>query len=195
MLSAVSGATPLRKLFTKEQRAFFKAHAPDGIDARRPDACSARRSCSRTCSSHRNSKRRFVAEVWLYPDGSRILELSTKCLPPEAFQVAAESRSYLAGKGVNLSGAQQTKTRTALRYFQGELKRTAPARRKATTRTTSATPGADDDASSGGDHDQGIGCQAGDLGERHRPRRHRPRRATKAKTTTRAPRKTAAKPA
>ena len=27
--------------------------------------------------------RRMVAEVWLYPDDSRILELSTKCAPSE----------------------------------------------------------------------------------------------------------------
>ena len=29
---------------------------------------------------------RLVAEMWLYPDGSRILELSTKCRPTEAFR-------------------------------------------------------------------------------------------------------------
>ena len=36
--------------------------------------------------------RRLVAELWLYPDGSRMLELSTKCLPSEAFEVAAQAR-------------------------------------------------------------------------------------------------------
>ena len=41
----------------------------------------------------------IVAEMWLYPDGSRILELSTKCLPNEAFQVAAEARAYLEVHG------------------------------------------------------------------------------------------------
>jgi hypothetical protein len=40
-----------------------------------------------------------------------------KCAPAEAFQVAAEARSFLAGKGVDLSGEQQTKTRKALQYF------------------------------------------------------------------------------
>ena len=59
--------------------------------------------------------------MWLYPDGSRILELSTKCLPTEAFQVAADARAYLIAKGVTLGGAQQTKTRTALEFFQGQL--------------------------------------------------------------------------
>jgi hypothetical protein len=60
-----------------------------------------------------------VAEVWLYPDGSRILGLSTRCDSAEAFQVAAELRVYLAAHGVDLGGDQQTKTRKALAYFAG----------------------------------------------------------------------------
>jgi hypothetical protein len=58
-----------------------------------------------------------VAELWFYPDGARILELSTKCRPSEAFDVAARTRAYLSERGVNLSGEQQTKTRIALEYF------------------------------------------------------------------------------
>jgi hypothetical protein len=59
----------------------------------------------------------MVAEMWFYPDGSRILELSTKCLPNEAFQVVAETRAFLGSRGINLTGDQQTKTRTALDYY------------------------------------------------------------------------------
>ena len=40
---------------------------------------------------------------------------SPKGLRP--FQVAVESRAFLAGEGVDLSGEQQTKTRTALEFF------------------------------------------------------------------------------
>ena len=66
--------------------------------------------------------RRVVAELWLYPDGARILELSTKCLPNEAFQVAAEARAYLAARGITVEiGAQQTKTKTALEFFSAHL--------------------------------------------------------------------------
>ena len=66
--------------------------------------------------------RRLVVELWLYPDGSRILELSTKCLPGEAFQAAAETKAFLGDRGVDLSGEQQTKTATALQYFSQELR-------------------------------------------------------------------------
>lgn len=40
--------------------------------------------------------RKLVAEVWLYPDGSRILELSTKCAPADALAVAVETRAVPA---------------------------------------------------------------------------------------------------
>jgi hypothetical protein len=50
-----------------------------------------------------------------------IFELSTKCLPSEAFQVAAAARVYLAEHGIDLSGEQQTKTRTALEFSAAEL--------------------------------------------------------------------------
>ena len=66
--------------------------------------------------------RRLVAEGWFYPDGSRILELSTRAGTNEAFQVAAETRAFLAGRGIELSGDQQTKTRKALEYFSEGLK-------------------------------------------------------------------------
>src|SRR4051794_39555919 len=68
-------------------------------------------------------RRRIVAEMWLYPDGSRLLELSTKCLPAEAFEVAAEVRAFLCGHGVDISGDQQPKTKKALDYFAGIARR------------------------------------------------------------------------
>lgn len=64
--------------------------------------------------------RKMAVELWNYPDGSRILELSTKCAPGEAFQVAAETTAFLGGRGIDLSGDQQTKTRTALEYFSAQ---------------------------------------------------------------------------
>jgi hypothetical protein len=59
---------------------------------------------------------RLVAELWMYPDGSRILELSTECAPAAGFDLAAESRAFLASRGIDLYGEQQTKTKTALEF-------------------------------------------------------------------------------
>lgn len=69
--------------------------------------------------------RKLTAEFWLYPDGSRILELSTKCLPSEPFRVSAEARAFLTGPGVDLTGERQTKTKAALRFFSKELQAAA----------------------------------------------------------------------
>jgi hypothetical protein len=59
--------------------------------------------------------------MWLYPDGDRILELSTKCLPGEALGVGAEMRAYLVDRGIDISGVQQTKTKTALEFYAAQL--------------------------------------------------------------------------
>jgi hypothetical protein len=61
--------------------------------------------------------RKVVGELWMYPDASQIVELSTKAAPGEAFQVAVEARAFLESRGVDLSGEQQTKTKTALEFF------------------------------------------------------------------------------
>jgi hypothetical protein len=111
-----SGKRAVRKLFSKEQRAFFADHAPEGIEL---DDLSLLGPINlmKLKFSPKGFGRRLVAELWMYPDGSRILELSTKCAPAAGFDVAAESRAYLASQGIELSGEQQTKTKTALEYF------------------------------------------------------------------------------
>ncbi len=117
---AAAGQHPIRKLFSKEQRAFFADHAVEGAEL---DELSVLGPLFVLKLNFRPAElgRRLVAELWLYPDGSRILELSTKCTAADAFQVAAESRAFLGAKGVDLSGEQQTKTKTALEFFSQEL--------------------------------------------------------------------------
>ena len=118
--ASVSGEQPLRKLFSKEQRAFFAEHAPDGLkiddlSILGPIFVLKLKVVPETFG------RRLVAEMWLYPDGSRILELSTKCVPGEGLTVAAELRQFLLDKGIDITGEQQTKTKTALEFFSAEL--------------------------------------------------------------------------
>ena len=55
------------------------------------------------------TERRYVAELWFYPDGSRVLELSTKCQPSEAFAVAAEAKATLVQRNIDLAAPQQTR--------------------------------------------------------------------------------------
>jgi hypothetical protein len=122
-----AGDAPLKDLFSARQRSFYKEHAPDGLRLADlvplgPTFVLKAVFDAVTGFDPKGAPRRIVAEVWLYPDGSRILELSTKCLPAQTFQVAAESRAYLASRGVELGGAQQTKTKTALEFYAAHLR-------------------------------------------------------------------------
>jgi len=114
-----AGSRPLRKLLTREQRELYSAHA-SGLQL---DELSMLGPINVLKLKFKPGgfDRRLVAELWNYPDGSRILELSTKCAPGEAFDVAATTKSFVADRGIDLSAAQQTKTRTALEFFAREL--------------------------------------------------------------------------
>jgi len=115
------GAQPLRKLFSKEQRAFFAEHAPDGVGF---DDLSLLGPIFvlKIKASPPGYARKMVVELWLYPDGTRILELSTKCATVEAFQVAAELRAFLSERGIVATEGQTTKTRKALEFFSEQLR-------------------------------------------------------------------------
>jgi hypothetical protein len=117
---AARGRKRIRKLFSKEQRALYEAHAPEGIELDQL-AVLGPILVLKLKRTPKGFGRPLVAEVWAYPDGSRILELSTKCRPSEAFDVAAEARAYLGSRGVDLHDEQETKTRTALEFFSGHL--------------------------------------------------------------------------
>src|SRR4029078_8016197 len=79
--NAIQGEGPLRKLFTKQQRAFFAEHAPEGVSLDDLPILGPIFVLKLRFSPADYSRGKIVAELWLYPDGSRILELSTKCAP------------------------------------------------------------------------------------------------------------------
>ena len=113
---AANGDLPIRKLFTKQQRVFYETHAPDGIGL---DTLSTLGPIPmiKVKVTPAGFGRKLVGELWMYPDGSQIVELSTKAKPDEAFQVAAEARAFLLSLGIDLTSEQQTKTKTALEFF------------------------------------------------------------------------------
>ena len=119
----MTGRQPLRKLLSKEQRALFSSHAPDGVELDEL-AVLGPINVLKLKFTPEDFGRRVVAELWFYPDGSRIMELSTKCEPTEAFDVAAQTRVFLGNHGIDLLAEQQTKTKTALEFFAAELQGT-----------------------------------------------------------------------
>ncbi len=110
----------IRKLFNKEQRAFYEEHAPGGIAL---DSLTVLGPINvlKLKFLPKGSKIPMVAEVWLFPNNTSVLELSTKCNPKQIMDVAGELRSYLSKKAVPLDGEQETKTKTALELFSSRL--------------------------------------------------------------------------
>jgi hypothetical protein len=122
VLDVTTGAMPLRKLFSKEQRAFYDAHAPAGITM---DKLVILGPTFLLKVKHQPKAKDFdrpiVMELWLYPDGSRIMEVSTKCLPKETFQVSTDFKAYLAARGIALGADQSAKTRSSLEFFSTHI--------------------------------------------------------------------------
>jgi hypothetical protein len=118
--AAMVDGAPVSRLFSKKQRRFFAAHAPDGI-ALDDLSMLGPVLILKLKYKPKGFGRPLTVELWNYPDGGRILELSTKAPPGEAFEALAEARGFLTERGISLDGKQETKTRTALEFFSAEL--------------------------------------------------------------------------
>lgn len=121
--AVAKGKAKIGSLFTKGQKHFYRQHAPEGLRMKDLNVLGPI-TLLKLKFNPKALGRTMVAELWLYPDGSRILEFSTKSAPGDAFQVAAETRVYLADHGIDLTAEQQTKTKTALKYFASQLSAT-----------------------------------------------------------------------
>jgi hypothetical protein len=113
---ASEGRIPLKSIFSDQQREFYKAHAPDGIRMKHLVPIGPA-FLLRLKSTPRGFDRPMTIELWLYPDGSRILELSTKGLPHEAFQLGAEFRGFLGESRLMRVTDAKTKTAQTLQVF------------------------------------------------------------------------------
>jgi hypothetical protein len=112
---AWSAGRPLTTLLPQPQRRLLAACGPDGlsldelvvfgpVEVRKyrfePDGLD----------------RRLAAEKWAFPDGSTVLELSTRCPVGKAPEVAARLTEILSAHGVAPAESQMTKTEMTLRY-------------------------------------------------------------------------------
>jgi hypothetical protein len=116
----VAGNRPMKKLFSKEQRALYTAHAPRGLELESLSILGPI-FVLKLKLVPKGYDRRLVAEIWMYPDNSMILELSTKCAPAEAFQKGVELKAFLMQREIDLTGEQETKTKKALEFYSRQL--------------------------------------------------------------------------
>ena len=120
VLDAASGETRLRSLFSKGQGRFFNEHAPrtTGKKTRMDNLVTlGPLFVLKGKLKPKKLARVLTAELWLFPDGSRNMEISTKCAPDEAFTAASELRTFLHARGVEIAAGQETKTAAAMKFF------------------------------------------------------------------------------
>ncbi len=126
VLDASEDRVPLSSIFSRKQRDFFRAHAPEGL-ALKDLVPLGPTFLLRLKQQPKGFDRPVVVELWLYPDGSRILEVSTKGTPEEAFQLGAHFRSFIAKCGIPLEAKSVMKTTSAL-DFHSKHRLTEPAK-------------------------------------------------------------------
>lgn len=121
VLDVTDGNAPLESIFSRNQLEFYAAHAPGGVSM---DELVPLGPTFMLRLRHQPKRfdRPIIVELWLYPDGSRVLELSTKGDPQEAFQLGAEFRAFIVSSGILLGNQALTKTNSALTYFSKQLR-------------------------------------------------------------------------
>ncbi|WP_261557610.1 CYTH domain-containing protein [Frankia tisae] len=127
---AMARRSPLHALFSKQQARLLATHLPgpghiDDLAVLGPIEASRHRF------TPAGFNRVLQAEEWTFPDGSRLLELSTRATPQAAARTAARLSTILRRHGLDLTGPQRTKTRATLDFFSaapaaGHAGRTGP---------------------------------------------------------------------
>lgn len=109
---AVAAGRPLTKLLSARQRRLLFLYAPSVAFADLTVFGPIDVRCQNV--KLRGFSRGLTAERWRYPDGSDLLELSTRCPLDEAAVVAGRVSTALRAYGVVPADLQRTKTEIAL---------------------------------------------------------------------------------
>lgn len=115
VLDACQGKIPLDSIFNRKQREYYDSHAPAGISMN--DLVPLGPTfLLRLKKQPKDFDRPVTVELWLYPDGSRILEMSTKGVPTEAFQLGMQFKVFIRDCGIPIAEEAVTKTSSALKF-------------------------------------------------------------------------------
>jgi hypothetical protein len=116
--SVAAGDREIHKLFTTDQEKLLREYAPKDIDwdDLRPLGPIEARKWELEPEGFDHE---LTVEIWVLPDGTDLVELSIKVSPDQAEEASAAMRDFLAARGLDVEGDQQTKTRAALSFFTG----------------------------------------------------------------------------
>ena len=110
------GDRPLAKLFSKDQERFLGEFCKCTIDFGSLLVLGPIRVL-RWKVTQKEFPHQLTLEEWRLPNGEDLVEVSIKTSPEEAPQARKDFYKHLRGLGLDPEGAQETKTRTALKYF------------------------------------------------------------------------------
>lgn len=111
----VAGERPVVDLLTPEQRALLRVVVP-GVDLARLTVLGPV-TVLKARTRRLGAGDRPTVEIWRYPGGARLVEVSTKCSPRHAGRVAAATARALRRRGVPLADVQESKTGATLALF------------------------------------------------------------------------------
>jgi hypothetical protein len=111
-----AGRRPIRALFSRDQERLVEEHWPR--DLRWDDLTPLGPVAVRKWEFRpKGFDYEITVEEWVLPDDSDLVELSVTAPPGEADAAGHAFRGYLRKRGFDIEGDQQTKARSALRYF------------------------------------------------------------------------------
>ncbi|NUR31834.1 MAG: adenylate cyclase [Catenulispora sp.] len=112
---AVEGGK-LRTLFSQQQLALLAGRMPGRVAVEDLQALGPV-EVHRTRPRHEGPGRALELQEWTYPDGSRLLEVSTRCSAQDLLPTATHAKGFLDRHGIALSGPCPTKADATLEYF------------------------------------------------------------------------------
>lgn len=118
--SVLAGIRPVDALFNAEQRKLIADCSPipvDWGDLVPLGPIEAKIWSVESGGRAGDFHRKLTAERWTLPNGTDLLQVSTRAPGHEAAAAQAELLGYLESLGLSLSLRQETKTRIALEYF------------------------------------------------------------------------------
>jgi len=111
-----NGDRAIEKLFSKDQERFLGEVCREPVDFAHLRVMGPIRAL-RWKMKYPDFAYQLSVEEWRLPNGDDLVEVSIKVPPAEALQARTVFEELLVKLGLDPKGAQETKTRTALKYF------------------------------------------------------------------------------
>jgi hypothetical protein len=118
------GELAIDKVFSKNQERFFREVYQGSVSFGELRVMGPIRVL-RWKLKHSNFPHQLTVEEWRLPNGNDLVEVSIKVPPEEAPEARKAFETHLETMGLDPQGAQETKTRAALKYFADAMNETS----------------------------------------------------------------------